>query len=136
VIGAAGSFAISQDQRNTVRSRLRYQIHPRLWVAAVAQYGSGLPVEADDVDIPSLIQQYGREIIDKVNFSAGRVRPNFSLDASLGVDVWKKETRAVTFQITSQNLTDRLNVINFAGLFSGTAIASPRGVSARLRYEF
>ena len=136
VIGTTGSFAISQDQRNTVRSRLRYQIHPRLWVAAVAQYGSGLPVEADDVDIPSLIQQYGREIIDKVNFSAGRVRPNFSLDASLGVDVWKKETRAVTFQITSQNLTDRLNVINFAGLFSGTAIASPRGVSARLRYEF
>jgi hypothetical protein len=33
-------------------------------------------------------------------------------------------------------LTDRLNVINFAGLFSGTAIAAPRSFSLRLMIEF
>lgn len=135
-INATGTFPVSQDQRNTARARTRYQIFPRLWVAATAQYGSGLPSEADSSDIPSLITQYGQQIINKVNFNAGRGRPNFSLDANLGADVWKHESRAVTFQITGQNLTDRLNVINFAGLFSGTAIAPPRSISARLRFEF
>jgi len=135
-IGATGAFPISQDQRNTARARTRYQLHPHVWAAAIAQYGSGLPVEADSSDIPSLISQYGQQIIDKVNFSAGRVRPNFSVDASVGVDLWKKESRAVTFQIAGENLTNRLNVINFAGLFSGTAIAPPRSVNAKLRFDF
>ena len=135
-IGATGSFPITQDQRNTARASLRYQIHPRVWIAANAQYGSGLPSEADRSNIPGLIQQYGQQIVNQVNFSAGRVRPNFSFDASLGLDVWKHESRSVTFQISGQNLTDRLNVINFAGLFSGTAIAAPRSVDARLRYDF
>jgi outer membrane cobalamin receptor len=135
-LSATGTFPVSQDQRNTARMRARYQVSRRLWIAGIAQYGSGLPVEADGSDIPSLVLQYGQQIIDKVNFNAGRVRPNFSLDASLGVDVWKRELRAVTFQITCQNLTDRLNAIDFAGLFSGTAIAPPRSVNARLRYDF
>ena len=135
-IGATGSFPVTQDQRNTARALLRYQVHPRVWIAANAQYGSGLPSEADSSDIPGLVQQYGQQIVNQVNFSAGRVRPNFSLDASMGVDIWKHESRAVTFQISGQNLTDRLNVINFAGLFSGTAIAAPRSVDARLRYDF
>jgi outer membrane cobalamin receptor len=135
-IGTTGSFPVTQDQRNTARAYLRYQVHPRVWIATIAQYGSGLPSEADSSDIPSLIQQYGQQIVNRVNFSAGRIRPNFSFDASVGVDIWKREPRMVTFQISGQNLADRLNVINFAGLFSGTAIAPPRSVYARLRYNF
>jgi outer membrane receptor for Fe3+-dicitrate len=135
-IGARGTFPVTQDQRNTARARLRYQLRPRLWLAGIARYGSGLPSEARGSDIPSLVSQYGQEIVSRVNFSSGRVRPNFSLDASAGVDVWKRELRDVTFQITVQNLTDRLNLIDFAGLFSGTAIAAPRSVNARLRYDF
>ena len=133
-ISTTGTFPVSQDQRNTARAR--YQVYPRVWVAATSQYGSGLPSEADSSDIPSLVSQYGQEIVDKVNFNAGRVRPNVSFDASLGADVWKREARTVTFQITGQNLTNRLNVINFAGLFSGTAIAPPRSINARLKFEF
>ena len=41
----AGSFPISQDQRNTVRSQLRYQPHPRFWFAMGGSYNSGLPFE-------------------------------------------------------------------------------------------
>ena len=37
------SFPITQDQRDTLRSRWRYQLHPRLWAAAGASYGSSLP---------------------------------------------------------------------------------------------
>src|SRR6202163_628486 len=40
-------FPISQDQRNTVRARVRFQAVPRLWFAASAGYGSGLPVNLD-----------------------------------------------------------------------------------------
>jgi len=137
-LSATGGIPVSQDQRNTARARLRYQILPRLWVAAVASYGSGLPVDlsGNDVDIPTLVSQYGQEIIDKVNFSAGRVRPNFSLDASLGADLWRREKRTLRVQATAENLTNRLNVINFAGLFSGTAVAAPRSGSLRVQYEF
>ncbi|MFN7993303.1 MAG: TonB-dependent receptor [Bryobacteraceae bacterium] len=136
-IGAAGSFPITQDQRNTVRARLRYQMHPRVWIASVAGYGSGLPVELDgEPDLPALTEQYGARIIERVNFSAGRVRPAFSWDASLGADLWKREKRDLRLEIAGENLTNRLNVINFAGLFSGTAIAAPRSGTVRLRYEF
>jgi hypothetical protein len=135
-IGATGSFPVTQDQRNTARAYLRYQVRPRVWIATNAQYGSGLPSEADRAEIPFLVEQYGQQIVDKVNFSAGRLHPNFSIDGSMGVDVWKRDTRTVSFQISCQNLTDRLNMINFAGLFSGTAVAPPRSVDARLRFDF
>jgi hypothetical protein len=34
------------------------------------------------------------------------------------------------------NLANRLNVINFASLFSGTALGVPRSVSASLKLTF
>lgn len=34
ILGATGSFPVSQDRRNTAHARLRYQVHSRLWVAA------------------------------------------------------------------------------------------------------
>jgi hypothetical protein len=64
------------------------------------------------------------------------VRPNFSVDAAAGVDAYRKEQRSVSFQIVGANLADRLNLINFASLFSGTGIAKPRSVSARLKLSF
>ncbi len=137
VLGATTAFPISQDQRNTARARFRYQIRPRVWAAMAAQYGSGLPVElSGDTNISDLEAQYGPRIIDKVNFKAGRVRPNFSLDLSAGVDLWKHEKSALRLQGEIENLTNRLNVIDFAGLFSGTAIAPPRSGNVRLQFEF
>jgi hypothetical protein len=136
-VGAVGSFPISQDQRNTARARARYQILPRLWTAFSAEYGSGLPVDINgDVDIQALTEQYGSQIISRVNFSAGRVRPNFSLDCSIGADLWKHEKSILRAQAEFDNLTDKLNVINFAGLFSGTAVGFPRSANVRLQFEF
>jgi hypothetical protein len=62
--------------------------------------------------------------------------PNFAWDAAAGVELYRKEQRSARFQIQAANLNDRLNVINFASLFSGTAVAAPRSVSARLRMTF
>jgi hypothetical protein len=99
-----------------------------------------LPVDlngpVDPSQIAFLLQQYGPAILDEVNFNAGRVRPNFSFDVAAGATLFHKEGKDVTFEIEGHNLTDKLNVINFASLFSGTAIAPPASVSARLRIGF
>ncbi len=137
VLGVTTSFPISQDQRNTARARLRYQLFPRVWLASSAEYGSGLPVEIDGgSDVDELESQYGAQIVSRVNFSAGRVRPNFSLDVGAGADLWKHEKSVLRLQAEVENLTDKLNVTNFAGLFSGTAIAPPRSANVRLMFEF
>jgi hypothetical protein len=74
--------------------------------------------------------------LSKVNFTAGRVRPNFSLDAAAGAMLFHKEAREIFMQVEANNLTNRVNALNFASLFSGTAVAPPRSVSARLKVTF
>jgi hypothetical protein len=131
-------FAVSQDQRNTFRARVRYEATKRIWLALGGEYGSGLPVEIDNgpIDVNFLLSQYGSAIINQVNFNKGRVRPNDSLDVAAGAEMYHKEQRSATFEIQAENLTDHVNVINFASLFSGTAVGSPRSVSARLKLTF
>jgi outer membrane receptor for Fe3+-dicitrate len=135
VLNSTNRFPVTQDQRNTVHSRVRYQIVPRAWVAMGGSYASGLPVEVD-ITREDAIAQYGQRIVDSLNLDRGRVRPSFSLDASAGVDLWKTDRHSVRVQGDVMNLTNRLNVINFAGLFSGTAIAAPRSFSLRLTTEW
>jgi outer membrane cobalamin receptor len=130
-----GRFPVSQDQRNTISSRFRYQVVPRAWVAVGGSYGSGLPTEFDGT-IQEAIQQFGQQIVDRVNFDRGRVRPSLALNASVGAELLKREHLAIRLQAEFQNFNNRLNVINFAGLFSGTGVAPPRGYALRLGIEF
>jgi hypothetical protein len=58
------------------------------------------------------------------------------MDASAGFTLRATPSRGLRAQIDVHNLANRLNVINFAGLFSGTALAAPRSVAARIRLEF
>jgi outer membrane cobalamin receptor len=129
-------FAVSQDQRNTLRGRVRFQAPRRTWLAMSAQYGSGLPADTGDADPSFLLAQYGPAILDQVNLARGRVRPNLSLDAAAGAELFHKEQRSAVIQIEGFNLADRVNVINFASLFSGTAVGPPRSVSAKLKLTF
>ena len=64
------------------------------------------------------------------------MRPNFSLGAAAGVELYRKESRSLNIQVEASNLTNRVNVLNFAGLFSGTAVAAPRSASGRFRFNF
>jgi len=102
-------------------------------VAAGGSYGSGLPIEREGNED---IDQISDRILARVNIDRGRVRPNFSLDASIGQTLWSTEHRSIRVQADAFNLTDRLNVINFTGLFSGTALAVPRSFSVRLQADF
>jgi hypothetical protein len=129
-------FAITQDQRNTARARVHFQATNRIWLAVGAQYGSGLPAGVGGADPAELLAQYGPAILNRVNFARGRVRPNFALEAAAGFEAYRKEQRSIAFQIEAANLTDRVNVFNFASLFSGTGIAPPRSLSAHLKFSF
>lgn len=130
-----GRFPISQDQRNTVSTRFRYQVVSRAWVALGGACGSGLPTEFDGT-LQDAIQQFGQQIVDRVNFDRGRVRPSLSLGGSVGTELVRREHLLVRLQADIQNFNNRVNVINFAGLFSGTGVAPPRSYSVRLGFEF
>jgi outer membrane cobalamin receptor len=130
-----GRFWDTQDQRNTVRTRFRYALAGRMWVALGGEYGSGLPVAFEGTE-QMAIQQYGARIVEQVNFSRNRVKPSWSIDASAGVGVWKHDNVDMRVQADVQNLTNRLNVIDFAGLFSGNAVAPPRSFAIRFETSF
>lgn len=133
---AGERFPISQDQRHTFRARVSNRFSSSLWVALAASYDSGLPVEEFDDDRDEALEQFGERIVNRVDFESGRVRPSFSIDASAGLALLKRGMRSIDVQIDVRNLTNRLNVINFAGLFSGTAIAPPRSLAVRVRAAF
>jgi hypothetical protein len=131
----AGRFWDTQDQRNTARTRFRYLLTSRVWAALGAEYGSGLPVKFGGTEAQA-IAQYGPQIIERINFAGSRVKPSFSLDGSLGAEIWKRDSLQVRLQVDAENLTNRLNVIDFAGLFSGNAVAPPRSFAVRLETSF
>jgi hypothetical protein len=130
-----GHFPDSQDQRNTVRGRVRFQINKRLWAAGGLEYGSGLPFEFDGT-LAEALAQYGQQVVDRINFDRGRVKPGLSVDVSLGAEIYKTERLNVRMQADVENLNNRLNVIDFGGLFSGNAIGPPRSYSLRLTTSF
>ncbi len=130
-----GHFPDSQDQRNTVRGRVRYQLFPRVWIASGVQYDTGLPFEFDG-DPDTVLAQYGQQVLNRINFARGRIRPAFQVNASLGAEVYKTDRLKMNFQADGENLTNVLNVIDFGGLFSGNAIGPSRSFALRLQTDF
>jgi hypothetical protein len=138
-----GYFPASQDQRNTVRGRVRYQVAPRLWVAGGVQFDGGLPFQFQcdpsltlDQCVANEVKTYGQQVVDRVNFARGRIYPTFQVDASAGADLRKSERVNMRIQVDEQNLTNVVDVIDFGGLFSGNAIGPSRSVAVRLTASF
>jgi hypothetical protein len=130
-----GHFPDSQDQRNTVRGRVRYQIAPRFWIAGGIQYDTGLPFEFDG-DPATALAEYGQQVLNRINFARGRIYPSFQVNASAGAEIYKSDHINMQFQIDGQNLTNVLDVIDFGGLFSGNAIGPSRSFGLRLTTNF
>ncbi len=130
-----GHFPDSQDQRNTARLRIRYQLTSRLWIAGGSEYGSGLPFDFDGTEQQALAE-YGQAVVNRININSGRIKPTLAIDASLGAQLYKTEKLALNFQADGENLNNRLNIIDFGGLFSGNAIGPPRSYSLRLAATF
>jgi hypothetical protein len=131
----SGHFPDSQDQRNTVRGRVRYQVHPRFWLAGGIQYDTGLPFEFDG-DPDTALAEYGQQVLDRINFDRGRIDPSFQVSASAGAEIYNSERVHVQLQADGENLNNVLDVIDFGGLFSGNAIGAPRSGLVRLTATF
>jgi hypothetical protein len=131
----SGRFWNSQDQRNTLRVRGRYEFSERFWFAAGGDFGSGLPVSFTGT-VAEAVDQYGQQVVDRVNFARGRLRPSLAVNASFGALLWKSEKYKVRVQADGTNFNNRLNLIDFAGLFSGNAIAPARSYALRLTTTF
>jgi hypothetical protein len=134
-LDSSESFAVTQDQRHSLRGRLGLQVTPRLWIATQTSYGSGLPFEFTGSPEDARAQ-YGDRIVEQVDFETGRLKANFSLDASIGFELARTRNTNLRLQADLINLTNRLNVIDFAGLFSGTAIGAPRSYAVRISADF
>jgi hypothetical protein len=134
-IELAGHFPDTQDQRNTVRTRFRYQVSSRFWIAGGAEYGSGLPFEFAGT-YEQAVAQYGQAMVDRINFDRGRVRPMLAVNLSAGAELYKRDKFSMRLQADVVNLNNRLNVLDFGGLFSGNAIAPPRSYALRLQTSF
>jgi hypothetical protein len=131
----AGHFPDSQDQRNTASTRFRYAVTRRVWVAAGASFGSGLPFEYTG-DESDALAEYGPRTIDRLNFARGRILPVLTVDATVAAELYKNDRFAVRLQADGENLSDRLDVIDFGGLFSGNAIGPARSFALRLNTTF
>lgn len=130
-----GHFPVSQDQRNTARARFQYQFTDRLWAAGGADYGSGLPFQFQGTEQEAL-QQYSQAVVDRVNFARGRVKPNLAINASVGIDLHSSEKATIRLQADGENLNNRLNLLDFNGLFSRNAIGPSRSYFLRLSTDF
>jgi hypothetical protein len=142
ILPTSGHIPDSQDQRNTVRGRLRYQVKPRLWVAGGIQYDTGLPFQpnCNYPPIQPCIDQetaiYGQQVVGRLNWNRFRILPSFQVNASVGADVYKSERFNVQIQADGQNLSNVVDVIDFGGLFSGNAIGPSRSFLLRLTTNF
>lgn len=150
ILPTSGHLPDSQDQRNTVRGRLHYQLTPRLWIAGGVQYDTGLPFDFQCASpsgnqtpqqalqqcIAGQAQIYGWNVVDRLNFDLGRILPSFQVSASAGVDLYKSERINVRLQADGENLTNVVEVIDFGGLFSGNAIGPSRSYALRLKTSF
>jgi hypothetical protein len=130
-----GHFPDSQDQRNTVRDRIRYQVAPRVWLAVGSDYNSGLPFQPD-LTPQQYATEYGQVVIDHLNFNRDRIHPYFTQNASVGADLYQREKLSVRLQADTQNLGNTLELIDFGGLFSGNAIGPSRQYTIRLVASF
>jgi hypothetical protein len=130
-----GRFWVSQDQRHTVRTRWIYRLPRGFWLGAGGNYGSGLPVEFAGTE-QQAIAQYGARLVSRVNFARDRIKPNLAIDATAGFQFAASDRATIRIQADAGNLFNRINLINFAGLFSGNAVAPPRSYGLRSSIEF
>jgi hypothetical protein len=130
-----GHIPDSQDQRQTIRTRVRYQVAPRLWFAVGADYNSGLPFEAD-LTPQQYADEYGQVMVNHLNFNLGRISPYFTQNASVGIDLYQQEKKSLRFQADATNLGNTLEEIDFGGLFSGNALGPARQFTLRLVSTF
>jgi Carboxypeptidase regulatory-like domain len=130
-----GHFPDSQDQRNFLRARGVYQIIPRLWMALGVEFNSGLPF-ITNYSYAENVSLYGPALVDQLNFTRGRILPHWSENVSVGYDFYQKEERSLGLQADCNDLSNRMQVLDFGGLLSANAIGPARSCMVRVTAKF
>ncbi len=125
----------SQDQRHSLRDRVRCQVASRVWIALGSDFNSGLPFDANQT-VQQDVSEYGQAVVNRLNFDHGRILPYLTEDASMSAELYKREKVSVRLQADGENLSNTLEVVDFGGLFSGNAIGPERSGMLRLTTEF
>jgi hypothetical protein len=110
-------------------------VAPRLWVAVGSDYNSGLPFQPD-LTPQQYATEYGQAVVGHLNFDRGRISPYLTENVSLGGDLYRREKRSVRVEADVDNLSNKLEVIDFGGLFSGNALGPSRQYMVRLATKF
>lgn len=121
----------SQDQRNTVRDRIRFEAAKRLWFALGSDYNSGLPFEANQT-VQQDAAEYGQAVVNHLNFDRGRIHPFFTQNATVSADLYQRDKLSVRLQADGEDLSNKMQVVDFGGLFSGNSIGPGREYMLRL----
>jgi hypothetical protein len=81
----AGHFPDSQDQRHTVRGRVRYQLTPRGLdcLRSAVRHRPALRFRRRS---GTVLAQYGQQVLNRINFARGRIYPAFQANASAGAE--------------------------------------------------
>ncbi len=130
-----GHFPDTQDQRNTVRGRIRYQAAPRFWFAVGSNYNSGLPFQPD-LTPQQYAAEYGQVVVRHLNFNRNRIDPHLTESITVGADLLHGDKGSLRLQGDADNLSNTLELIDFGGLFSGNAIGPSRQFTLRLVASF
>jgi hypothetical protein len=104
-------------------------------VAAGSAYNSGLPFEAN-LTPQQYTAEYGRVVVNHLNFARGRIHPYFTQDATVSAGLLHWDSHPVRLQADVQNLSNTLELIDFGGLFSGNAVGPGRQYMLRLVTTF
>jgi len=75
-------------------------------------------------------------VTSHLNFNRDRIHPSLTESASLGAELYTHEKHSLKLQGDLQNLSNKLQVLDFGGLFSGNAIGPARTLSVRLTSSF
>src|SRR5260370_26445332 len=106
----------------------------RVWVVGGVEYGSGLPFGFEGIQ-EDATAQFGQAITDRVNFGRAASNPICRSMPQPRI-LWKTDKFTARLQADAENIKNRFNLLDFAGLFSGTAIEPPRSYALRLTNTF
>jgi hypothetical protein len=129
---------IEEDQRNTVVYQVRYEYRPwRLWAAVLGRHDSGYSVELEpDANDAEFGREFPEQILDRVNFDRGFIKPHSTASVSVGKEIPVNEHLSLTAQFDVQNVTDTFYLITFESVFSGTTVGRPRTYTGKLSFNF
>ena len=125
-LDAAGRGGHHAGSAAHARGQVRYAATERLWLASTIRYGSGLPVELDaGVDQAETCRAVRRRPCEPVDFEPA-VCARTSASTWGGPWPLAQRTASAHLRVEAANVTNRLNVINFAGCSPARARPPPQ----------